>query len=128
MKVIKELFEENEGERKVLQENKISEQTWRRWLADKDFISAVTNRIETAKLSNQILLAKFLPIVTTRLIQLCGSENEDISRKACLTLVELQNNKELNLQFEEKPEMQLDDETASKILAILAERKREKKN
>ena len=128
LKVIKELFEGNEGERKVLEDNNVSEQTWRRWLGDRDFISKVTNKIETAKLSNQILLAKIMPVVTTRLLQLCGSENEDVSRKACLTLVELQNDKEINLQFEEKPETEMDPETASRLLAVLAERRREKMN
>ncbi|HBG26743.1 MAG: hypothetical protein A2Y10_00765 [Planctomycetes bacterium GWF2_41_51] len=128
LKVIRELFEGNEGEKKVLEDNNVSEQTWRRWLADKHFISKVTNKIETAKLANQILLAKLMPVVTTRLLQLCSSENEDVSRKACLTLVELQNDKEINLQFEEKPEMQIEPETASKILAVLAERRREKRN
>ncbi|HBG26697.1 MAG: hypothetical protein A2Y10_09095 [Planctomycetes bacterium GWF2_41_51] len=127
MKVIEELFEENESEKKILEDNNISEATWRRWLSDKYFIMAISNRIETASLKNRILLAKILPSVTARLVHLCSSDNEDVSRKACITLLELQQNKDLDLQFEEEPQTQLDPETASKILAILAERKRKPK-
>lgn len=126
MKVIEELFEENESEKRILEENHVSEATWRKWLSDKYFITAISNRIDTVSLKNRILLAKILPAVTARLIHLCSSGNEDVSRKACLALLELQKNKEMKLQFEEEPEPEIDQETASIVLAAVAESKRRK--
>jgi hypothetical protein len=128
IKVINELFQENEGERKVLQENNISEDTFRKWMADKYFIATIVNKIKTIKLSHQILLAKLLPAVTSRLIQLCSSENEYVSRKACSTLLELQENKELNPEFQEEEEQPIvDHETAAAVWKAIADIKRKKK-
>ncbi|MEN6386798.1 MAG: hypothetical protein ABFD79_16585 [Phycisphaerales bacterium] len=126
LKVITELFEENEGEQKVLKANNISEQTFRKWLTDKYFISTITNKIKTINLSNQILLAKLLPAVTAKLVHLCSSDNEDVSRKACLAFMELQKIKEPNPDVEEEPKLDFDDETASKVWAVIAESRKKK--
>jgi hypothetical protein len=76
---------------------------------------------------SQIIAAQYLPVVMAKLVQLCGSEKEETSRKACLEILALQpvgkdsEEQSADVSDEEEKTM-LDDETAAKILAAIAEK------
>jgi hypothetical protein len=123
LKAIDDLFESGGDEAGVLQKHNISRKLWQKWLADESFSKAISERIESAKRQSQIILSKYIPLATARLVQLCDSENQETSRKAALDILSLQTGQLSKTDDAPTPESAptIDPATASKILAALAE-------
>ena len=125
--IIDEWFENGGDETAVRKKYNISNNIWRKWLADKSFRAAVDDKIKAVQRQSQIIAAQYLPVVMAKLVQLCGSEKEEISRKACLEILALQaDDRDARPSVstdagDEEEKTMLDEETASKILAVLAE-------
>ncbi|HBG27460.1 MAG: hypothetical protein A2Y10_02705 [Planctomycetes bacterium GWF2_41_51] len=126
IKVINDLFEMNGDETAVLEKNKLSPILWRRWLCSKEFIEGIECKLESYKMAGQILLARYNAVAAARLVQLCESKSSETSRKACMVILANKPGIKQNEEGEDEPVSSLEPETASKILAILAERKRNK--
>lgn len=122
--IIDEWFINGRDEAAVLQKYNIPQKIWKRWLADKSFDAAITDKLKSAQRQSQILISQYVPMAAAKLIQLCGSDKEETSRRACLDILALQAGndqpKEADVDDDEE-KTTLDDETASKILATLAE-------
>jgi hypothetical protein len=123
--VIDDLFESGGDENTVLQKHNISRTVLQDWLKDKAFSDEIADRLNSSKLHSKILLSKYASFAATKLIGLCQSENQETSRKACLDILSLE---ACLKQAGESPENQspqaqapIDAQTASKILAVLAE-------
>lgn len=131
LKIIEEWINNGGDEVEISMKYGISYKQWVKWLSDKSFSDEINGRIEMAKRRSQLLMAKYLPLATAKLIELCNSDNNEISRKACLNIVELEadlkrvNNNSTQLEPDE-PEGHIEPETASKILAILADSRKTK--
>ncbi|MGA2915787.1 MAG: hypothetical protein ABSE89_07150 [Sedimentisphaerales bacterium] len=121
--IIDDLFESGGDETAVLQKHNISRTVLQDWLKDKDFSDCVADRLKLSKLHSEILLSKYASFAATKLIQLCQSENQETSRKACLDILNLQNDRLLKTDAGQLVESlpSLDPATASKILAALAQ-------
>jgi hypothetical protein len=122
-KAINDLFECGGDEAAVRQKNNISLRLWYKWLKDKNFTEGIARRLESSKRSSQILLAQYNSLAAAKLVQLCGSNNAETSRKACLGILGLETVlKQSNEALKEptKPAPIIDPTTASKILAALA--------
>jgi hypothetical protein len=128
LQIIDELFESGGDESAVLQKHNISFRDWQQKLADKDFADEIAARMESSKRQGQIILSKYVPFAAAKLVQLCESENQETSRKAVLDILNLQTGRSeisnLKSQISDTlPEMPaIDPATASKILAVLAEK------
>jgi hypothetical protein len=122
LEVIDDLFESGGDETAVLQKHNIPRKDWQQWLADKDFADEIAARLQSSKRQSQIILSKYVSIAATKLVQLCGSENQETSRKACLDILSLQTGaKPITEQDHPEPPPVIDPATASKLLAVLAE-------
>ncbi len=121
LQIIDELFESGGDESAVLQKHNISYSDWQQKLADKDFADELAARLESSKRHSQIILSKYAPFAAAKLVQLCESENQETSRKAVLDILNLYTGlKNQNPVLPQIPA--LDPDTASKILAVLAEK------
>ena len=122
--IIDEWFENGGNETAVLRKYKITHKKWEKWLADKTFNAAVADKAKAIQLQSQILIAQYVPMAAAKLIQLCGSEKGETSRKACLDILAMQMdvNKQSGDTSDDKETTMLDEETASKILAAIAEK------
>jgi len=126
--VIDDLFAGELAEQAILNKYKIKRSTYNQWLADENFEAELTRRIKTTKLMSKVLIAKFSVVAAAKLVQLTESEKEETARKACLDIIFLPDlgdkkdqSEETNDDGEKLPE--LSDETASRLLAALAEEK-----
>ena len=118
---IDDLFNSAGDESQVLQKHNISRKFWNDWLADKNFTNEITARMEAAKRRSQIILSQHAPYAAAKLVELCQSENQETSRKAVLDILNLQTNQS---QIPDSPLPGLDEQTASKLLAALADDKK----
>jgi len=122
-----ELYANGGDESAVQAKFNISRNVWQSWLDNHYFTAEMNARHDSLQRQADIMLAKFKPIAMAVLISLCQSQNEEVSRKACVELLNLK------FQFDEKKVQQPEDneqlspETASKMLALLAEEKRKQK-
>jgi hypothetical protein len=128
--VIDDLFAGELDEQAILNKYKIKRSTYNQWLANENFEAELTRRIKTTKLMSEVLIAKFSVVAAAKLVQLTESEKEETARKACLDIISLPHlddkrdqSEETDDDREELPE--LSDETASRLLAALAEDKNE---
>ena len=124
LKIIEEWLNNGGDEVEISMKYGISYKQWIRWLSNKYFSEEINGRIEMAKCRSQILLAKYLPLATAKLVQLCNSDNQETSRRACLDILALEKGlkqvSEAATEAADEPEPTIDAATASKILAALA--------
>jgi len=120
--VIDDLFACELDEQAILDKHKIKRATFNRWLADENFEAELVRRIKTTKLLSEVLIAKYSAVAAAKLVSLTESEKEETARKACLDIISLPNSK-LSEQpdSEENETVTISDETASRLLAALAE-------
>ena len=128
-RVLAELFGDKLEESEVLEKHAVRAETFDKWLADDVFLA------EYMRLSlrrNKIVVAKYASVATSKLIALTSSETGETARKACLDIVTLQQDMEppapQTAEKENRFEPEIDPETASKMLALLAESRDKKKN
>ena len=130
LKVIDSLFKMGGDEKAVMKKHRISHRVWHKWVSDKDFVEGITSKLKSYKMASQILLAKYNSLAAARLVQLCESKNQETSRKACLDIITLEENskqkKQKTSELPAKPRTKINNKTASKILAVLAEDKNKK--
>ncbi|MGB8225581.1 MAG: hypothetical protein WCE45_01755, partial [Sedimentisphaerales bacterium] len=90
LEIIDDLFESGGDETAILQKHSIPRKVWAKWFADKDFTDEIAARIESSKRQSRIILAKYVPFAATKLVQLCDSESQETSRKACIDIISSQ--------------------------------------
>ncbi|MHC4462082.1 MAG: hypothetical protein ACYS6W_11185 [Planctomycetota bacterium] len=116
----------DEGE--ALEIHGISKEAFDDILEEPEFIRHVRNRIGLSVIRARLLIAQYAQVATAKLISLTDCEKEETARKACLDVITLaQKQGEETVQkdkvaeiVESSPQV-LDPETASKMLAVLAE-------
>jgi hypothetical protein len=127
LQIIDELFESSGDESAVLAKHNISFKDWQQQLAEEDFADELAARLESSKRHSQIILSRYAPFAAAKLVQLCESENQETSRKAVLDILNLQTGQaeisNVKSQISNTAPPSLDPDTASKILAVLAESK-----
>jgi hypothetical protein len=120
--VIDNLFAGELDEQAILDKYKVKRSTYNRWLADADFEEELTRRIKTTKLMSNVLIAKYSVVAAAKLVGLTESEKEETARKACLDIISLPHiTLPEQVDNEENETVQLSDEMASRLLAVLAE-------
>jgi hypothetical protein len=123
---IDELFASGGDKNAVLQKFSISPSKWKRWQTQQPFNRALEAKMKTLNQNGQMLLLQHSSWVSARLLELCNSEKEEVSRKACYNILQL--NSETVEKIPPQPDddaedtkTNLTDEQAAKILAVLAE-------
>jgi hypothetical protein len=132
--VIDDLFAGELDEQAVLDKHGVARNIYNKWLTDETFQAEFARRISGAHLAGEALMARYCLAAAAKLVQLTDSENQETARKACLDIISLpkisaksEQQDKKQKKYEEQPE-QLSAETASRILAALAdEQKSEQK-
>ncbi len=128
--VIEDLFTAEMEEPEVLDKHDVSRNLYNRWLADERFEAAFEKRIAQAYLAGRVILARYAHAAAFKLVELTACKDKpDIARRACLDIIGTEN----PTPTDPTAETQQDDptlatapltpETASRILALLAEGK-----
>lgn len=124
---LNELFETGGDEAAVLKKHNIARSLWAKWLADKKFADEMAARMDAMKRQSGIIIAKYAPFAAAKLIELCSSENQETARKAALDILNLQTDQpetsKLKPEISDTAPPSITPETASKLLAVLAENK-----
>jgi hypothetical protein len=124
--VIDDLFAGELDEQEVLDKYGVGRNVYNKWLTDEIFQAEFARRISGAHLAGEALIARYCLVAAAKLVQLTDSENQETARKACLDIISLPKVSAKNEQpdreqkGDEGQHKQLSAETASKILAALA--------
>ncbi len=134
--VIEDLFSGELDEQAVLDKHKISRNRYNKWQSDDNFAEQFDRRIAGAYRQSVALIARYAPLAAAKLIQLTESEKAETARKACLDIISmpiLTANRKTHPSSDEprlagtQPQsadtQQLTEQTAGRLLAVLAEEK-----
>ena len=126
--VIEDLFDGELGEQAVLDKYRVSRNLYNKWLADEAFAEQFDQRIAGAYRQSAALIAQYAPLAAAKLIRLTESESQETARKACLDIISMPAfaNKKPQQATQpqttnDSPTNQLSEQTASRLLAVLAE-------
>jgi len=127
--VIEDLFAGELDEQAVLDKHKVSRNLYNRWLKDADFAGEFDQRIEGAFRQSAALIARYAPLAAAKLVQLTESDKEETARKACLDIISMPWLSAAKKPLapsgpgpaESPPQSELSDQTASRLLAAMAE-------
>lgn len=128
--VIDDLFSGELDEQTVLLKHNLSRNVYSKWLAEEQFNAELSRRIAGARFQSEFLIARYSLAAAAKLVQLTDSEKAETARKACLDIISLPSASAKRTEQSSKPEtastqpaQQLPPETASRLLAALAEEK-----
>ena len=132
--VLDDLFVDKLDEQEVLDKHRVSRAIYERWLADERFAAALEQRIVHSYRQSRVILARGAAKAADNLVGLAGSEKGETARKACLDIIALHSPSHADDKqaptAKPKPDPstpQLSPETASRLLAALAEEPCEEK-
>lgn len=126
--VAEDLFAGEMDEQIVLDKYKVSRKLYNRWLAEPAFAERLGQCIDAAHLRSAVLVARNAPKAAGTLFELTTSDKGETTRKACLDII-LMNTPTRPADSPAAPgavppdHPPLSDETATRLLAALAEEK-----
>ncbi len=126
--VIEDLFAGQMDEAEVLEAHKVSRSRYNKWLSGERFAAAYAERIGRAYRQSQLIIARYAPLAAAKLVQLTGCDSPETARKACLDIISMPRLAPAPVAgaasatgAEANHPAELSDETASRLLAALAE-------
>jgi len=122
--VIEDLFAGELDEQAILDKYKVSRSLYNRWLADERFAEQFNERIGRAYRQSELIIARYAPLAASKLVQLTACEKEETARKACLDILCFPRSGpqfSAGSSVDSRVQPDLPAETASKLLAVLAE-------
>ena len=74
-------------------------------------------------MQSNLIVSRYAPVAAARLVELTESDKEETARKACLDVISMPTKffEELKEKKKTRPKLNMSDETAAKVLKILAE-------
>lgn len=129
--VIDDLFAGDSDESAVLKQHNVSRKLYNKWLADPAFTEQFDQRIVGAYRRSAFEIARNASLAAERLVGLTNSDKGETARKACLDIITMHPSTHIanspavpNSNGTSPPKSpELSPETASKLLAVLAEEK-----
>jgi hypothetical protein len=126
--VLDDLFNSDLDEEGVLDKHKVRRGTYERWLADELFLERFNRHINSIRRRSELLMAKYSCLAAAKLVELTASDRAETARRACLDIIgqpKITNEaeKDSNRQADRPQAAQLPNETASRLLAVLADEK-----
>lgn len=125
-----DLYSGKLNEQQLLDKHKLGRWLYRKWLADRQFNKELDQRIVEAHRQSTFVLARNACEVAETLVKLTKCEKEETARKACLDIITMNRSTVLagyNTTSDDKVKepAPISPQAASRILAILAEEKRQ---
>ncbi len=126
--VIEDLFAGEMTEREALERHNISAALYDRWLTDPQFCECFERRVARAYREARLVLARHAPKAAKTLIDLTHCQKEETARRACLDIVAPPTapgvSETPQRAAEHDPIAELPPETATRLLAALADSSR----
>ncbi|MCK5225610.1 MAG: hypothetical protein KAQ89_02730 [Planctomycetes bacterium] len=128
--LIEDLFAGEIDEKQIIEKNKITKNTYNKWLADENFTAEIARRIAVARLQSKLLIARFSLAAAAKLVQLTESEKEETARRACLDIIafpdsagekQAQKHGDENGDSQSQLDFTLTEKAAEKLLTALCE-------
>jgi hypothetical protein len=85
--VIDELFAGGMDEIEVLARHNVSTRLYRAWLGDELFADELRFRIDSARRTGELIIARYAPVAAAKLVGLIDSNKAEICRRACLDIM-----------------------------------------
>jgi hypothetical protein len=125
--VINDMLDPNMTEEAVLRKHNVSEKRYRKWMFMRNFRKEFEYRLMCSRRMSIMMLNKYTPVATAKLVELTQDENGETARKACMEIVGISEDigKQGEIKEEEEPKMNY--ELARRIWQVMAE-ERKKKN
>lgn len=123
LKILDDLFNSELDEQAVLEKHRVRRSTYERWLEDEVFSERLGRYINGMKRRSDIMMAKYRCLAAAKLVELTTSEKPETSRRACLDIISAQraaDDLEKNVKESDKKIEKISDETASRLLAAMA--------
>ena len=125
LEVLEDLFTGHMSEAEVLEKHKVSRYIYTKWLNDGNFIEYFYQRIKGFSMQSSLIVSRYAPVAAARLVELTESEKDETARKACLDVISMPEKiVEGRSDKEDGVKLDISDETASKVMKILADDKR----
>ena len=124
MAVIDELFAGGMDETEVLARHNVSTRLYRAWLADELFADELKFRIDSARRTGELIIARYTPVAAAKLVGLIDSDKDETVRRACLDIMSAARQTDAATTDQgDSNEYQADlpPALASKLLAVLAQ-------
>jgi hypothetical protein len=129
--VIDTLFSGELDEQAILDKHNVSRRLYNEWQDDDAFIEHFERRIASARRQRAALIAKYAPLAAAKLVQLTECDKEETARKACIDIISMplvlagnthrKSESQTAQTSDSLPDQQLTEQTASRILAVLAQ-------
>jgi hypothetical protein len=130
--VLNDLFNSDLDEQGVLDKHRIRRSTYEKWLTDGLFAERYNRYVNSIRRRSELLMAKYSCLAAAKLVELTTSDKAETARRACLDIisqpkiaVEKNDGRESGVEIQQ-PNITFPPETASRILAAMAEEKGEK--
>ena len=126
--VLDDIFSGEMDEQDVLDKHKVSRNQYYKWLADECFAEEFDRYIAIQYKQSTAFIARYATLASSKLVQLTDSESQETARKACLDILSF-SDRTPNPRFKtseptsQTPASPLSPQTASRLLAVLAEEK-----
>jgi len=127
-KVMDEIFEGDEDENTVLDNNSVARRTYNVWLTEDAWVQEFDRRVEESRRRTQIIIAKFQPSAAIKLVELTNCDKEQTARQACLDIIQMPRIIEHGNIINPAESLQISEETSDKIVELLAKDARKKRS
>ena len=128
--VLDGLFAGRLDEGEVLARYKVSRNLYNKWQADEAFAAEFERRLAVLNRHSRLIIAQYATLAAAKLVQLTNSKSSETARRACLDIISFAKGGGKKAAVKEKKEAEaeeeISDETASRLLAALAEGEKEK--
>lgn len=127
--VLDELFAGRLDEGEVLARYKVSRNLYNKWQADEAFAAEFERRLAVLNRHSRLIIAQYGTLAAAKLVQLTNSQSPETARRACLDIISFAKGggkkaAAMKEKKEAEAEEEISDETASRLLAALAEGKK----
>ncbi len=131
--VIDELFFGELDEAAILAKHEVSRVVYNKWQKDDRFVEEFDRRIISAHRQGEVLIARYATLAAAKLIRLIESDKEEVARRACLDIISRAKpgGERIKVPVKgkkgaERKKTAITGRTASRLLAVLAEEKKQK--
>jgi hypothetical protein len=127
--VLNDLFNSDLDEQGVLDKHRVRRSTYEKWLANELFAERFNRYVNSIRRRSELLMAKYSCLAAAKLVELTTSDKAETARRACLDIisqpkitVEKNDGRGTGVEIQQ-PNIAFPPETASRILAAMAEEK-----
>ena len=134
LSVIGDLFTGQLDEQAILDKHKVSRAVFVKWQMERRFVEEFNRRIAALNRQGELIIARYAPLAAAKLVGLTESQSQETARKACIDIIEFP--KQAVKKADESagplwagkndkgaPQKELPPETASRLLAALADKR-----